>query len=88
MSGTDIVALPEADAPKTDAPNRILINFPDDHDIHGAKIEIVGVTSEQIMLAVFYLTRSANQLADARQMQGEMQRREIENISRELRKGH
>lgn len=86
MSG--IVELPEADAPKPDHPNRVVINFPDDHDIGGMKIEVIDVTPEQIMVAVYHLTRSANQLSDAKMMHAEMQRREMEQVRRELTKGH
>lgn len=83
-----IVELSEADAPKIEAANRIVINFPDDHDINGMKIEMINLTSEQIMVAVYYLTRSANQLSDAKQMEQAMRQREIASIAAEIRKGH
>jgi hypothetical protein len=49
--------------------NGIAIEFPDDHDINGMKVKIVGVTPEQIMVAVWHLTRSADVLADYRTQQ-------------------
>lgn len=77
-SDTGVIApLNAADAPKADAVNRIVFNFPNDHDIGGLKVEIVGVTPEQIAVAVFYLERSANQLADMRQMQASLNAREL-----------
>lgn len=46
------------------APNRVIITFTDDHNIAGAKFEIMNVSAEQIAVAIFYLTRSANQMKD------------------------
>lgn len=82
-----IEKIPLADAPKVDAPNRIVFNFPNDHDIGGMSVEIIGVTPEQVAVAVFYLNRSANQIADVRQMQAQGEARTMADIRRELAKG-
>lgn len=73
----DVTPLSETDAPTTDAANRIVFNFPNDHDIGGLKVDIIGVTPEQIAVAIFYLNRSANQIADMRQMQSQLNAREL-----------
>lgn len=38
----------------------IAIEFPDDHTINGIRIRVLGLTAEQIMIAVFHLERTAN----------------------------
>ena len=73
----DVAPLSAADAPKLDAANRIVFTFANDHDIGGLKVEIIGVTPEQIAVAVFYLNRSANQIADMRQMQASLNAKEL-----------
>lgn len=58
----------DADAIDEDAKHRVLVTFPDDHSINGMKVEIIGVTPEQMAVAVFHLSRAASQVADARQL--------------------
>ena len=86
-NGAPTTPLALRDAPTPDAEHRIVVNFKDDNTIAGAKIDIHGVTSAQIMVAVYYLTRSANQLDDAAALAAEMHRREITSVSDMLRKG-
>lgn len=88
MAESNIIEIAEKDAPKLDDPHRVVITFPDDHTISGMKVEVIGVTPEQIAVAVFHLSRTANQVADARQMQAAVAARELESIRRELVKGH
>lgn len=57
-----------SDPVPTGAPNRIVVTFADDHTVNGAKIEIAGVSPEQIAVAVFHLERVANSLANAAQI--------------------
>ena len=71
-------------APKVGAANRIVVNFPNDHDIGGMAVEIVNVTPEQIAIATFHLMRSADQLADLRQMQQAQSAGEIAAMRRQL----
>lgn len=44
--------------------NRIVISFPNDHDIGGMKIDVTAVTAEQIAVAIFYLQRVASGILD------------------------
>lgn len=72
------------EAPKLDAPHRIVISFPTDHEINGMKVEIIGVTPEQCAVASYHLMRSANQLSDAMMLQTAHERAEVERVRREL----
>lgn len=49
----------------------IAIEFPDDHSINGIRIRVLGLTPEQIMIAVFNLERVANAAADHRVQQAQ-----------------
>lgn len=44
------------------SPNRIVVEFADDHSIGGAKFDVSEVTPEQIAVACFHLERIATQL--------------------------
>jgi hypothetical protein len=85
VSGTIIEPVSEGDAPLATAPSRVLVNFPNDHDISGMKIEIANVTPEQIAVMIFHLQRSASQIADMRQLQAESERREIARVAADIR---
>lgn len=76
-----------ADAPTQAAAHRIVVTFPTDHELNGMKVEIVDVTPEQVAVAAFHLTRSANQLADAMMLQAARERGEVDAVMRELRAG-
>jgi hypothetical protein len=82
-----IEAIPAADAPKDDAPHRVVLNFPNDHDIGGMKIEVVGVTAEQLSVAIFHLNRVAMQLVDFAAMQSRMDSEQIAEVARALQGG-
>lgn len=84
---TTLDPITEAEAPKGNEPHRILVTFPSDHEISGMKVEIIGVTPEQIAVANFHIGRAADQVADARMIQAEAQRREIEAVQRSLATG-
>jgi hypothetical protein len=43
-------------------PHRILIEFPNDHDIAGAKFDVTEITPEQIAVAIFHLNMIASAL--------------------------
>lgn len=82
-----VEAIPVADAPKLDAPHRILISFSTDHEINGMKVELVDVTPEQVAVACYHLMRSANQLTDVMMLGAARDRAEVERIRRELQGG-
>ena len=42
-----------------DNPHRIAVIFPDDHSIEGMRVEAIGITAEQIYIAVMHLHRIA-----------------------------
>jgi hypothetical protein len=81
-----LVSIGAEDAPKTDAPNRIVLTFTDDHSIENMKVEVVNVTPEQVAIAIFHLTRIANQVADARQFQAAQAARELAAVAADLRR--
>lgn len=81
-----VVEISASDAPKTSDPHRIVISFPDDHEINGMKVDVSDVTPEQVAVAVFHLQRVASQLADVRQFSAEQARRQVAQVSRELRR--
>lgn len=70
----------------------IHIGYTDDHSIEGMVVTVRGVTPQQIMMAVYYLTRAANRLADAvefQQLQAQEKQRlvvatDIEAVAREI----
>jgi hypothetical protein len=51
------------------AGSRIVVTFADDHNLDGAKVEVRDVSPEQIAVVLFYLTRVANALTTAREME-------------------
>jgi hypothetical protein len=65
----------------------VSIEFADDHTISGAKITIRNVTPEQLVVAAHYLTRVANQIEDARELQGAAMQSQTAAIMRELQGG-
>jgi hypothetical protein len=79
-----LIALPETEAPQAQQPNRILITFIDDHSFDGAKFEILGVTPEQIAVAIFHLERSAMMLADSRQLAAARENSQLDAIKQSL----
>lgn len=79
-----IVDLTREDAPKVGDPHRVLFTFTDDHGIDGMKVEIIGVTPEQIAVAIFYLQRTASQLADFRQMSAAQEAAQIAEMRNKL----
>ncbi len=83
----DGVPLSEADAASPDAPHRIVVAFRDDHTIDGAKFDIIGVTPEQMIITAHYLTRTANQIEDARMMRAMQDRAEVQSVAEALKSG-
>lgn len=45
--------------------HHVLMIFPDDHNIGGGKVSIIGVTPEQIAIAIMYLGRAMDRMMDA-----------------------
>lgn len=45
--------------------HKIAITFADDHSFNGVKLEVIGVTPEQIAAAIFHLQRVAHAMVDA-----------------------
>lgn len=76
----------EIDVVHEDEPNRILITFVDDHAIHGMKMEIIGVTPEQVAVAIFHLGRIADTLADHAVMQDRSKAAEINAVATAIMK--
>lgn len=68
------------------AANRVVINFTNDHDIDGARFDVLGVSSEQLFVAIAYLTRIANQMLDARIFASERGQQEIAAMAAQLAK--
>lgn len=81
-----IVPIGATEAPKSDAANRIVFSFTDDHTIDGMKVEVVNVTPEQCAVAAFHLLRIGNQVADARQFQAAQAQREVAAVAAQLRR--
>lgn len=79
-----IETIPAEDAPTTNAAHRVVINFPDEHNIGGMKIEVIGITAEQLAVAVFHLQRTGLQLADMMQMQARMSNDQIAEVAAKL----
>lgn len=88
---TQIDELPKADSPSEAAaktmPHHIVITFTDDHSLAGAKFDIDGLTPEQIMIAVYHLTRSANMESDRLMMKAAHERREVADIMGKIKRG-
>lgn len=83
LKETDVPTVAEARA----LPHHVVITFADNHSLGGAKIDIVGVTPEQIMVAVYHMTRSANMETDRLMLQSARQRDEVTAVMREIQKG-
>lgn len=86
MGSDRIVKLGAKDAPSASDAHRLLVTFPDDHDINGMKVDVTDVTPEQVSVAIFHLQRVASQLADLRQFQAETARREVADVAAALRR--
>lgn len=88
---TQIDELPKSESPSEAAakasPHHIVITFTDDHSLSGAKFDIDGVTPEQIAVAIYHLTRSANMESDRLMIAAAHERREVADIMGKLRKG-
>lgn len=82
----ELIAISAEDAASPDATNRVLVTFTNDHDISGAKFDVVDVSAEQLFVAVAYLTRIANQLLDARVMQSAAGKAQMDAIRNALAK--
>ena len=68
-------------------PHHIIVTFVDDHSISGTKFDIVGVTSEQIAVAVYHLQRSANRLSDRKEIAAMQNNADVQRVMAELAKG-
>jgi len=81
-NGAAPTAEPIAEAP----PEKwfVAIEFADDHTISGAKITIRNVTPEQLVVGAHYLARVANQIEDARELQGAAMQADTARIMAEL----
>src|SRR5207247_2072126 len=91
IMGTQIEALPKSDSPSEAAakalPHHIVITFTDGHSLSGAKFDIDGISPEQIAVAIYHLSRSANMESDRLMMQAAHERREVADIMGKLAKG-
>lgn len=76
----EIVDLSREDAPDASGRHRIVITFENDHEINGMKVEINDVTPEQCAVAAFYIERSANQVADVRQIKAAQEAQQIASL--------
>lgn len=81
---TEVVPISEAEAAQPDAKHHVLVEFKDDHSIDGAKFDVINVSAEQCMVVAAYLSRIANQMLDATQLQAAMQSREVQAMQRHL----
>lgn len=68
-------------------PHHIIVTFTDGMSLNGAKIDATGVTPEQIMAAVYHLTRAANMETDRLMMQAARERSEIRDVMAEIARG-
>lgn len=66
----------------------INLTFEDDHSLNGMSVEVIGVTPEQIAVAVFHLQHIANSLLDMATMQRMREQSEIAKVAADIRKGN
>lgn len=85
-SGT-VEPLDATEAPNIASDNRLLVTFRDDNSFDGMKIEVVGVTSLQIVAAIYHLSRIANAMDDAQMREAARQRAETDAILADLNAG-